>query len=128
MSDRRNVSGRILGLLAGLVALTSMGCEESWLREGDGPDARPTLNVSAPSTVVMVAAERARVVVDLTTNNSRGRALPSSATYAISLSTRYDRPGPAPVVASSTDGDSTVSPRPSDGSVTRQRLPHPGAL
>jgi alpha-tubulin suppressor-like RCC1 family protein len=77
-----------------------MGCEEIWLLEGDGPDARPTLNVSAPSTVVMVAAERARVVVDLTTNNSRGRALPSSATYAISLSTRYDRPGPAPVVAS----------------------------
>jgi alpha-tubulin suppressor-like RCC1 family protein len=57
---------------------------------GSDEDTSTHLSVDAPSMLVMVAGDSLTVEVDTVTNNPRGRELPRSMSYAISLAPRYE--------------------------------------
>ncbi len=82
-------------------ALLGLGCEYFVPpSNGETRDMTTHLNVDAPDTLVMVPGDSLTVEIDATTNNPRGRPLPRSLSYAISLAPRYQTAGVIPILGS----------------------------
>lgn len=81
-------SRTVLVLLVAAAAIWLSACPSEDSETTESPTV--SLNVRAPETVVMVASDRTEVELDLTTNNTMGRELPSGFTYQVSLDSRYD--------------------------------------
>lgn len=80
--------------------LSGAGCPES--SDTQSTDQEPIeapdtiLNVQVPDTVVMAAGDLAEVDVDIATNNTRGRELPTGLTYRAALAQSYQKAGAPP--------------------------------